>query len=232
MPLDRIQLIDNNARKSPYFAVKDSPALQARHDMVRAKLSAFTESSSLVMRRYPPSDASLPARYARAIMVYQSGQARAALPQIDDLIKTQPNNPYFHELKGQVLLESGRAREAVTPLRKSVSLAPKSGLLRILLGQALIELGDKASVDEAVKNLTIGLQSDPDVPIGYRSLARAYAIRGDIPMADLATAQGEFIEGDFKAAHMHASRAQSAMKRGSPGWLRADDILSYNPPPK
>ncbi|MET4633266.1 M48 family metalloprotease [Kaistia defluvii] len=232
MPNERIDLIESAAKKSKFYNTKDSPELQSRHDMVRAKLSAFSEDSMLVMRRYPPSDTSMPARYARAILAYRTGNSRNAIDQIGALIKSRPNFPYFYELQGQVLLEAGRAKEAVAPLRKAVAAAPKSGLLRIMLGQALVEVGDPKSVDEAVKNLTIGLQTDPDMPIGHRSLARAYALRGDIAMADLATAQGEFAEGKFREAKSRAKRVQSQFKTGSPAWLRADDILSYTPPSK
>ncbi|MBN9027152.1 MAG: M48 family metallopeptidase [Rhizobiales bacterium] len=232
MPNERIDLIENAAKKSKFYNTKDSPELQARHDMVRAKLSAFSEDSMLVMRRYPPSDTSMPARYARAILAYRTGNSRAAIDQVGALIKSRPNFPYFYELQGQVLLESGRAKEAVAPLRKAVAAAPKSGLLRIMLGQALVEVGDPKSVDEAVKNLTIGLQTDPDMPIGHRTLARAYALRGDVAMADLATAQGEFAEGRYKEAKSRARRVQKQFKEGSPAWLRADDILSYTPPSK
>jgi predicted Zn-dependent protease len=232
LPTERIDLIQADARKSKFYNTKDKAELQARHDLVRAKLSAFSEDTMLVTRRYPPSDTSMPARYARAILAYKTGNSRGALDQVSALIKSRPNYPYFHELQGQILLESGRAKEAVPPLRKAVAAAPKSGLLRIMLGQALVELGDKKSVDEAVKNLTIGLQTDPDMPIGYRSLARAYALRGEVAMADLATAQGEFAEGKFASAKSRAKRAQGQFKEGSPAWLRADDIVSYTPPPK
>lgn len=230
LPRERLALIERAAKASPYYNVKDSAALQARHDMVRAKLSAFTESTNQVMNRYPPSDVSMPARYARVISAFRNSNSKQALAQLDDLLREQPKNPYFWELKGQILLENGRGQEALAPLQKAVGLAPKSGLIRILYGQALVEAGDPKSIDSAIKNLTIGLQADSDFGLGYRALARAYAIKGDIPMADLATAQGEFAEGDFKSARVHASRAQSALKRGSPAWLRADDIVSFTPP--
>ena len=230
LPRERIDMIEREAKASKFYNTKDSAALVARHNMVRAKLVGFTGSTDLVMRRYPPSDGSLPAQYARAIAAYRNGNAEGGLAMLDSLLKAQPKNPYFWELQGQIQLENGRAGLAVPPLRKAVALAPGSGLLKIMLGQSLIETGDPKSVDEAVKNLTLGLQSDPDVPIGYRSLARAYAMRGDIPMADLATAQGEFAAGNYEAAKKHAVRAQSALKRGTPAWLRADDIVSYTVP--
>lgn len=232
MPTERIAQIEEAAKASPSFGAKDPARLVARHDLVRAKLVGFTEQPQLAARRYPNSDRSLPARYARAVVAYRIGNHRGALQQVDGLIKASPDYPYFHELKGQILLETGRAKEAVAPLRKAVALAPRSGLLRIMLGHALVETGTKANVDEAVKNLTVGLQSDPNFAIGYRQLARAYAMRGDVAMAELATAQGDFVEGQVKDAKMHAERAQSRLKPGSPGWLRADDIISYQPPPK
>ena len=229
MPRERIDLIEREAKASPYYNTKDSAALQARHNMVRAKLVGFTGDTDTIMRRYPPNDTSLPAQYARAIAAYRNGNSQGGLTMLDSLLRAQPKNPYFWELQGQIQLENGRAGLAVPGLRKAVALAPRSGLLKIMLGQALVESGDPKSVNEAVKNLTIGLRDDPDVPIGYRSLARAYAMRGEIPMADLATAQGEFAAGNYAAAKAHAARAQGALKRGSPAWLRADDIVSYTP---
>lgn len=232
MPNERIAQIEEAAKASRSFGTRDSERLVARHELVRAKLAGFTEDAQQVLRRYPPSDRSLPARYARAVAFYRLGNHPDALRQVDALIKASPNYPYFHELKGQILLETGRARPALAPLRKAVSLAPNSGLLRIMLGHALVETGDEASVGEAVKNLTVGLQADPNVSYGYRQLARAYAMRGDLAQAELATAQGDFVDGRIKDAKMHAERAQSRLKPGSPGWLRADDIVTYQPPPK
>lgn len=232
LPRERIDLIERAAKSSPYYNSKDPAALQARHNMVRAKLVGFTGSTDLVMRRYPPSDTSPAAQYARAIAAYRNGNSQGGLTILDGLLRAQPKNPYFWELQGQIQLDNSRAGLAVPGFRKAVSLAPRSGLLKIMLGQALVETGDPKLTNEAVKNLTIGLQSDPGMPIGYRSLARAYAMRGEIPMADLATAQGEFAAGNFAAAKTHAKRAQSALKRGSPAWLRADDIVSFTPPPR
>src|SRR3981189_1193624 len=122
MPAQRVAALEELARSSPYWDKKDDPALQLRHDMVRAKTSAFMERQDTVYRRYPLSNDSLPARYARAIATYLHGDLRSALGQIDGLIQVQPNNPYFYELRGQALLEGGKAAEAIAPLRKAVQL--------------------------------------------------------------------------------------------------------------
>src|SRR5712691_9137082 len=118
--------------------------------MMRAKLSGFMDRPDTIARRYPPSDTSLPARYARAISAYRFSDVRSAVAQIDALIQTQPNNPYFHELKGQALLESGRGAEAVAPLRRAASLAPNASLIRAMLAQALVSTNDPKHADEAI----------------------------------------------------------------------------------
>ncbi len=129
MPVERVAALEELARSSPYWDRKDDPALQLRHDMVRAKISAFMERQDTVYRRYPLSNDSLPARYARAITTYLHGDLRSALVQIDGLIQGQPNNPYFYELRGQALLEGGKPGEAIAPLRKAVQLSNNAPLI-------------------------------------------------------------------------------------------------------
>ena len=130
MPTERVRALEEVARTSPYWDKTDPPELQLRHDLMRAKLAGFLDRGDTIARRYPPSNTTLPARYARAISAYRFSDVRSAVGQIDELIQTQPNNPYFHELKGQALLESGRGAEAIPPLRRAVSLAPGSNLIR------------------------------------------------------------------------------------------------------
>lgn len=230
MAADRIAMIEEAAHKSKFFDKPDDPGLKARHDLVRAKFAAFTKNTQAVLRMYPPSDTSLAADYARAIVAYRFSDPKSAIARMDALIKRSPNNPYFWELKGQIMLETGNAKGAVAPLRKAVALAPRAGLIRVMLGQALVGTGDPKVTDEAIDALTLGIGDDPDQPLGYRQLAIAYAKKGNIPMADLATAQGSFAMGDIEAAKRYAVRAQEQLKTGSPSWLRADDIITYKVP--
>ena len=125
MPSERMAALAELA-KTPYWDKKDPPELQFRHDMMRAKLYGFTERPDAVMRHYPASDTSMPARYARAISAYRFGDVRAAVAQIDGLIEAMPNNPYFYELKGQALLEGGHPAEAIAPLRHAVAACAQS----------------------------------------------------------------------------------------------------------
>src|SRR6202046_2722359 len=106
MPAERMAALAELV-KTPYWDKKDPPELQARHDMMRAKMYGFIERPDAVLRRYPSTDTSMPARYARAISTYRFGDLHDATAQIDALIAAAPNNPYFYELKGQALLEGG-----------------------------------------------------------------------------------------------------------------------------
>ncbi|MCP1852327.1 MULTISPECIES: M48 family metalloprotease [unclassified Bradyrhizobium] len=231
MPVDRVSALQELARSSPYWDKKDDPALQLRHDMMRAKISGFMERQDTVYRRYPLSNTSLPARYARAITTYLHGDLRSAIAQIDGLIQVQPNNPYFHELRGQALLEGGRPAEAIAPLRRAVQLSSNSPLIEMLLGQALVASDNKAYTDEAINMLRASVAREPEAPLGYTQLAMAYGRKGDYAQADLASAQAAYLRGDTKTARDLASRAKTRFAIGTPGWVKADDIVSAKPMP-
>src|SRR4051794_22240431 len=231
MPAERVAALEELARSSPYWDKKDDPALQLRHDMVRAKVSAFMERQDTVYRRYPPSNDGLPARYARAIATYLHGDLRSALAQIDGLIQVQPNNPYFYELRGQALLEGGKPAEAIAPLRKALQLSNNAPLIEMLLGQALVATDNKAYSEEAIAILRSAVARETEAPLGYTQLAMAYGRKGDFAQADLASAQAAFLRGDNKTARELASRAKTRFAIGTPGWVKADDIVSARPLP-
>jgi len=231
MPAERVAALEELARSSPYWDKKDDPALQLRHDMMRAKISAFMERQDTVYRRYPMSNDSLPARYAHAITTYLHGDLRNALAQIDGLIALQPANPYFYELRGQALLESGRPTEAIAPLRKAVQLSNGSALIEMLLGQALVATDNKAYTDEAINILRAAVSRESEAPLGYTQLAMAYGKKGDYAEADLASAQAAYLRGDNKTARDLASRAKTRFAIGTPGWVKADDIVTAKLPP-
>ena len=218
--------LENSRGQVPYWDKKDDPALQLRHDMMRAKTSAFMERQDTVYRRYPLSDTSLPARYAHAIATYRHGDLRSALAQIDALIQLQPNNAYFYELRGQALLERGKPADAVAPLRKAVQLSNNAPLIEMLLGQALVASDNKAYTEEAIAILRAAVARETEAPIGYTQLAMAYGRKGDYAQADLASAQAAFLRGDNKTARDLASRAKTRFAIGTPGWVKADDIIA------
>ena len=230
MPAERVAALEAMGKASPNWDRKDSPELQLRHDMMRAKLSGFLDQPDTVARRFPLGDHSLPARYARAISAYRHSDLRQALTQIDELTQTQPTNPYFYELKGQALLEGGHPGEAIAPLRHAVQLSHGAPLIEIMLAQALIATNNKNVAEEAAELLRIAISREPDAPEAYSQLAMAYGRKGDLANADLASAQAAFTRGDIKTARQLAARAKTRLPIGSPAWVRADDIVNVKPP--
>jgi len=228
LPRQRISQLRAKAERSPYFNKKDSPALQMRHNMVRAKLVAFTTNPVNVFNKYSQSN-TLPARYAKAIATFRSEGLKRFLPKINALIKEQPNNPYFHELKGQFLLEAGKASQAIAPLERAIKLAPKAALIRIMLAQALSQASSAKYANNIIRHLKIALVRENRSAIGYRLLANAYAQKRNIAQAELASARAYFYEGKLALAKNQAARAKKKLKRGSPGWIQADDILTFRP---
>lgn len=226
---DRLARLRELVQSSPYYNVKDPPQLQLRHDMMRAKLAGYLERPQVVFNRYPRSDTSLPARYARAIATFmQGGQSAlpAALEQVDALIRERPDNPYFHELKADFLTRSGKSREAIAPLRQALRLSKGASLIRVQLASALLATNDPKVVGEAADLLRKSIIEDEN-PRAYRSLADAYYRLGRQAEADAAIAQAYFLEGDVKQAQNFATRAQRALRQGSPTWLKMDDIINY-----
>jgi len=234
MPRERIANLEELARKSKYFDVKDPPELQRRHDMMRAKIAVYTQgqtAASRLLRQAPQGGTTT--QYSDAMATYLHGNLRTALQKADGLVKTEPKNAYFHELRGDVLMKMNRPTDAAEAYRSAVRLDPaKSGTLRIALGQALIATGKPAALKQAVDEINEGLAVDRENPTAYRYLAQAYGQLGRIPEAELASAEGNFYAGNFRDAKIFAARAQTKMKPGSPGWLRAQDIISFRAPRK
>jgi predicted Zn-dependent protease len=231
LPAERVRALEELTRSSPHWDKKDAPELQARHDLMRAKLYGFMERGDAVARRYPINDQSIAAKYARAIATYRHADLRAAMTQIDALIAIQPNNPYFHELKGQAFLEAGKAAEAIAPLQRAIGLAPQPALIQVLLAQALNAQNNAKSADEAVTLLRTALAREPESADGYAQLAMAYGRKGDLAQADLASATAAMMRGDGATARQIAARAKTRFPVGSPGWVKADDIVSTGRPP-
>jgi len=229
---DRLNQLRRLVTGSKYYDQKDSPDLQLRHDLMRAKLAGYLDPPTTVFNRYPATNKSLPARYARALARYfrgGSGGLEASIAEIDSLIKDRPDYAYFWEVKGDLLMRSGKSKEAIPHLRKALQLAGDASLIRVQLAAAIQNAGDAKGMEESVSLLRKSLVEDKN-PRAYRLLATAYYNQGKRPQADAMTAQAYFLEGNIQQAQIFAKRAQSQLKPGSPEWIQNDDILTYKPP--
>ncbi len=227
---DRIEALRVRVAQQPHVGARDSIPALFDHAVMKAKLEGFLDGAGQVFMDYPPSDTSYPARYARAIALYRETETDRALGEIDELIAERPTNPFLWELKGQVLFEAGRPKEAEPAHRRSVELDPGAPLLRINLGQALIAEGGAAKLEEAVGHIRRALEIEPDNALGWRLLSEAYDSQGKGGLARLAAAEQNFYLGQLPDARVFAVRARELLKKDSPEWRRANDIILASHP--
>lgn len=232
---DRLSRLRDLVEKSPYYKEKDPAPLQLRHDLMRAKLSGYLDRPGVVFNRYPPSDKSLPARYARALAKFFQGGANGlegAIVEVDALIRERPDYAFFHEVKGDLYMRAGRMAEAIPSLRQALKLAPDSSLIRVQLATALQSGGGgggAAQVAESIELLRKSLNEDQN-PRAYRLLANAYYTQGKGPEADAMQAQAHYYEGNLKQAQIFAKRAQTKLPKGTAVWQNNEDVINYKAP--
>ncbi|CAK0773207.1 Peptidase M48 [Azospirillaceae bacterium] len=224
---ERIDTMQAYVEKSPWSNAGLPPQFSELHQRMKAKLIGFIQPAA-ALRRYPPEDRSVFARYARAVAMYQQGDIKQSLLLVDELIAVEPKNPFFYELKGQILLENRRVSESLAPYRKAVALLPDSGLLRVSLAQALLETKNPGPVvvDEALRVLESAMDEERRSSMMWRLMATAWDRKNNPGMLAYSMAEEAMARGDLAMARMHAVRAQKLLPVGSPGWIRAEDICA------
>lgn len=188
----------------------------------RAKLDTFLSSPAQTMRKYP-SD-SLVDRYARAIAFYKQPDLKRSLELIDGLIAQAPDDPFFHELKGQVLFENGRVGEAVPPYRQAVRLLPDGQQIRFGLGRALLELNDRPSLVEAASQFRGVTAREGQNAQAWRQLGIAEGKLGNQGASATALAEAAVLRRNIDDAQLFVGRAQQFVAEGDPNWLRVQDL--------
>ncbi|GGC04103.1 hypothetical protein GCM10011494_23190 [Novosphingobium endophyticum] len=221
---DRIQTLQDTYEHDHAWERPDDPELQHRFLRMKAKLFGYLAEPRDVLRKYPLTDNSIPARYARAYAYHREARFDLARAETDALIAADPEDPYFLELEGQILLESGRPQEALPALRKATELTGNQPLIATLFGHALIATEDPANFKEAERVLRNAVARDRENPFTWYQLGVIYAAGGDMPRARLASAEQQVLSGDMSAALASAQAAVAGLPTGSPDWLRAQDI--------
>lgn len=223
---ERISAFEEAASRSPYVNTQDTPQNLMLHHRMVAKLMGFI-TPDVALQRFSEADRSVIARYARAIAWYRKGALGSALLTIDGLLKEYPNDPYFHEVRGQMLYENGRAAESVASYRRAVQLMPSSGLLKIDYARALLDTNNPENDREAVRNLERASQQESDSFDLWRLMAAGYSKLNNPGMTSLARAEMAILRGQRAEAQAHADAAVRQLQSGTPAWQRAQDIKAY-----
>jgi len=221
---ERMAALEQAVKSAPGWNNATDPKLEARFLRVKAKLFGYVEDPTRTLTVYPMSNKSVPARYARAYAWHKSAYPEKALAEADSLLAEDPTDPYFLELKGQVLLESGRPALALESLRQAVRYAPDQPLIAALLGHALISTEKPDNFEEAKRVLRAAIGRDNSNPFAWYQLGIVYDREGDPGRAALATAERYNLQGEPRLALVNAEQALKTVPTGTPDWLRAQDI--------
>ena len=221
---DRISALRGVYEKDPAWDAPLNPEWESEFARVKAKLKGYIAEPRYTFRDYPQTDQTVPARYARAYAYHKTAQVDRALAETDSLLAVDPDDPYFLELKGQVLLESGRPEEALAPLRKATELTLSDPLISSMFGHALIATEDKSHFEEAEQVLRASVTRDRYNPFAWYQLGMVYAAQGDLPRARLASAEQQVMSRQYAMALRSAQAAEAGLPNGSPDWLRAQDV--------
>ncbi len=223
---DRIAFFEEAAARSQYTNAPETAQFLEMHHRIVAKLMGFL-TPNVALQRYAEGDRAVPARYARAIALYRTGALGSALLTVDGLLKEYPNDPYFNELRGQMLFENGRAAESLASYRRAVQLLPAVGILKVDLARALLETNKPDNDREAVRNLELANQTESGNFDLWRLMATGYSRLNNPGMTSLARAEMAIIRGNRAEAQSHAATAERQLPQGSPAWQRAQDIKAY-----
>ena len=221
---NRIARLREDYIRDPAWDTPTDPVLQERFVRARAKLYGYLAPPERVLTAYPSHMTSVAARYARAYAYHRDAQVELALQEVSALLAQEPDNPYFLELKGQVLLESGRVEEALGPLREATRLTGSNPLIASMLGHALLASEDRSNFPEAERVLRAALGRDRANPFAWYQLGAVYQQLGDTPRARLASAELAILSGNAQSALVNARAAEQSLTAGSPDWIRAQDV--------
>jgi predicted Zn-dependent protease len=226
----RIDAMRRRVEQSPYRDVTDTEEEVATLRRIQAKIIGFMHPPAQVLNHYPESDTGLPARYARSVAYFKQGNLERAREILATLIEEEPDNPFFHELEGQMLFESGRIADSIAPYRRAAEMMPEAPLLRIGLAGSLIAEGSEDHVREAQQHLRFALTEERDNPFGWYQMSIAHQALGETALAELATAERSFAVGNNVDAYRFAARARDQLDRGTPAWVRATEIAAVAEP--
>ncbi|MEK9673056.1 MAG: M48 family metalloprotease [Rhodospirillaceae bacterium] len=222
---DRLETMEHHIEKSKFSNVPVDPELVSLHARMKAKLIGFmTPGKALVV--YKRTDKGQPARYARAIAYFRTGKIEQFRELIDGLLAEFPNDPYFHEIKGQGLHENGDAAGALKSYARAVELLPSSDLLRLELARIQINMNDRKMIDAAIENLQFAIKAEPFDPSTLEQLGNAYYKKQDEARARLYHADAAFLRGNMDKAIFNGEVASRSFRNGTAEWLRAEDIIN------
>jgi predicted Zn-dependent protease len=188
----------------------------------KGKLTAYQRRPSWTLNRVGDSGYKDIALMRQAMAYHRNSQTKQALAAIDQAIAMRPQDPFFYDLKAQILMETRQFGASANVQAQAVRLRPNDALLQAGYGRALLANGNtKAALSALERVRSIDFRDGSML----RDLSVAYARTNQRGMASLITAERYALRGSLEDAGIHAKRATGLLSEGSGPWQRAQDVL-------
>ena len=195
------------------------------YSRIKAKLEGFLENPGRTLLNN--TDNSISSRYARAIAYFRVPLYKKSIEEINSLLKDYPNDPFFIELKAQILSENGKIKEAIKYYKEALKILPKSTLIMLPLCNLLLEDNKNLKdIKEANNYLNFIVKKEPENIYAWHLKGISHNRLGEPINANLSAAEEFLRRGDFKNAKFFADKVISATKKFSSENLRASDIIN------
>jgi predicted Zn-dependent protease len=223
---ERLTAIRNFYNKSKFQHTKHDDELEYRWNRAVAKLKAFTVEPSKILDLITRSSSEEITFYIKAINYFRNSDINTAIKYVDKLIILKPQDPFYHELKGQILFEYGK-KEALDSYQVATRL--RSDDLLIRLGKAIVGISvysdDVSKMREFYKDLKFVYDKEPNNITVLYYLTVFYEKADRKAESLLYSAILAYKTGNFDRAKGLAKEAIKGLKKGSPEWHRASDII-------
>lgn len=225
---ERLASVEDFLKTSKYKNSTNTSGLNKRFERMSSKLIAFTvkDPEFLLSKIDTVSDQEI-AQYMRAICYTRLGRHDESIKTIDTLLAKYPNDPYFNELKGQVLFGYGK-KESLAYFEKALNLKPGDNLLKmniVISAISVYRYGDREKLRPYVEYLKDIRFEEPDSLEPYYYLGQYYQLLGDQPLGQIYLARFYDKQGDKKRAKQFAKAAKEKLDPDSTEYYWAEDII-------
>lgn len=221
----RLLILRSFNKRSKFSTSQNNDDIVYKYSRSAAKLAAFTLEINKILDCKFEDNVDEITHYMKAIKCFRIGNFDDALNHINFLVMKHPDDPYYHELKAQIYFESGK-KAALHEYELAEETRPNDPLIR--LGKAIVGItshSDDPRVTRYYKDLLFVLDKEPDNLLALHYMAIYYEKNGLTGKSYLNTALISLKSGRMTDARKMATMAMNNLKKNSPDWYKAGDIL-------
>lgn len=220
---ERINYIQTFIRDNPGVDKTVPQDLENRFKMVKAKVMGFLSDPDKT-RAYYQGQTGKDAIYARAIAFHKEAKFAESSVLVDQLISSEPENPYFNELKAQFLFEKGDIEQSIEQYRKVLALLGNSALIRLKLSESLLATNSQKNWQEATGQLKAALAQEPRNITTLEKLGIAYGKLNKLGDSYLYLAESAVISENRINAKKYLALAEQNIDKKSQNEVKLNDL--------